>query len=69
MHERFVRDIILALSPALALAQPVSPGVPDGFTFAAGGDLISPKPFDLDNNKALASLRPTTMPPTGVARV
>jgi poly-gamma-glutamate capsule biosynthesis protein CapA/YwtB (metallophosphatase superfamily) len=57
MHERFVRGlIILALSPALALAQPSSPGVPDGFTFAAGGDIISPKPFDLANNKALATV-------------
>jgi hypothetical protein len=36
---------VLGLSPALAIAQDAASGVPEGFTFAAAGDLISPKPF------------------------
>jgi poly-gamma-glutamate capsule biosynthesis protein CapA/YwtB (metallophosphatase superfamily) len=46
--------LVLALSPALVRAQSSGGGVPDGFTFAAGGDLILPKPFDLANNANLA---------------
>jgi len=57
MCEKFLNGVIvfaLALSPTAALAQSSAGAVPDGFTFAAAGDLISPKPFDLANDKAMA---------------
>ena len=57
MHEKFLSWITIqafALSPAIALAQSSTGGVPDGFTFTAAGDLISPKPFDLAKDAALA---------------
>lgn len=48
--------LALALWPALALAQSAAGNVPDGFTFAAAGDLISPKPFDQGSNANLARI-------------
>jgi len=46
---------LAALPVAVAmLAQTPAGGVPDGFTFAASGDLILPKPFDLTKNAELA---------------
>jgi poly-gamma-glutamate capsule biosynthesis protein CapA/YwtB (metallophosphatase superfamily) len=59
MSEKFVNGvtiIALALAPAFAFAQLSAGGVPDGFMFTATGDLISPKPFDLVNNPALARI-------------
>jgi poly-gamma-glutamate capsule biosynthesis protein CapA/YwtB (metallophosphatase superfamily) len=41
---------------ASALAQNSTRGMPDGFTFAAAGDLITPKPFDISKNRAMASV-------------
>jgi poly-gamma-glutamate synthesis protein (capsule biosynthesis protein) len=42
------------LTVAPAPAQGPVRNVPDGFTFAAAGDLISPKPFNLATDKTLA---------------
>ena len=39
--------LALALLPAFVRGQSTPGSVPDGFTFAAAGDLISPKPFQL----------------------
>ena len=44
----------IALSPTIALAQSSTGSVPDGFTFTAAGDLISPKPFDLAKDSPIA---------------
>jgi len=48
--------VALALSPAFALAQSSGGSVPDGFIFTAAGDLISPKPFNLSTDQALARI-------------
>ena len=48
--------IALALAPAFALAQSHAGSVPDGFTFTAAGDLISPRPFNLANDSAMARI-------------
>ena len=59
VRENFVSRAImlaLALSPALARAQSSVTSVPGGFTFAAAGDLISPKPFDLAINADMARI-------------
>jgi poly-gamma-glutamate capsule biosynthesis protein CapA/YwtB (metallophosphatase superfamily) len=48
---------MLGLSlPLAVMAQSSSGGVPDGFTFAAGGDIISPRPFDLGKDAAIAGV-------------
>src|SRR5271168_5251264 len=55
MREKSVCGVItlaLSFSGALAAQSPAR-GVPDGFTFAAAGDLISPKPFDLTQDAAM----------------
>jgi poly-gamma-glutamate capsule biosynthesis protein CapA/YwtB (metallophosphatase superfamily) len=55
MLDKALRAAILALSLSLAaLAQSPSGAVADGFTFAAGGDIISPRPFDLARDSAIA---------------
>jgi poly-gamma-glutamate synthesis protein (capsule biosynthesis protein) len=57
MDEKFLSWITIpaiALSATIALAQSSASSVPDGFTFAAAGDLISPKPFDLAKDAAIA---------------
>lgn len=59
MRENSVSSVImlaLALAPALARAQSPLTSVPDGFSFAAAGDLISPKPFDLATNTNMARI-------------
>lgn len=48
--------LALALSPAFALAQSSGGSVPDRFSFTAAGDLISPKPFKLATDPALARI-------------
>jgi poly-gamma-glutamate synthesis protein (capsule biosynthesis protein) len=48
--------LAIVLSPASALAQSGVGGVRDGFTFAAAGDLISPKPFDLAKDASIARI-------------
>ena len=48
--------LALALSPEFALAQSSGGSVPDGFTFTAAGDLISPQPFKLATDPALARI-------------
>ena len=53
MDEKFLSWITIpaiALSATIALAQSSASSVPDGFTFAAAGDLISPKPFERGAN-------------------
>jgi poly-gamma-glutamate capsule biosynthesis protein CapA/YwtB (metallophosphatase superfamily) len=56
MPDKVLRRAMLALSLPLAILAQSSSGVPDGFTFAAGGDLISPKPFDLAKDPAIARI-------------
>jgi len=48
--------LLLAVSQPPALAQNSTNSVPDGFTFTAAGDLISPKPFDIATDRALAAV-------------
>src|ERR1700693_2495776 len=48
--------LALALWPAFALAQSSGGSVPDGFTFTAAGDLISPQPFKPRTDPPLAPI-------------
>jgi poly-gamma-glutamate capsule biosynthesis protein CapA/YwtB (metallophosphatase superfamily) len=56
MPDRVLRAaaILTLWLPRAAIAQ--SSGVPDGFTFTAGGDIISPKPFSLSKDAAITRI-------------
>jgi poly-gamma-glutamate capsule biosynthesis protein CapA/YwtB (metallophosphatase superfamily) len=46
----------LLFSPAFTFAQSSERSVPDGFTFTSAGDLILPKPFHVDSDRAFNAI-------------